>query len=277
MLLRAPSPLAGPLRGMIAFVAVTIATGPGTAQAEEVATVAAGCKLATIGTGIVVAVRDGLTLALEDGRDIRLSGIEVPRVATALAQETKSALESLVGQIVVLRRLGPDTDRYGRVTVQVFVTRDGAERWVQSDLVGRGYARVAARVGDRACATALVARERGARDGKLGLWAEPYYEIKRAEDAAGVSAEHGRFAIIEGKVLSVRESGGTIYVNFGRRWTEDFTLTIAKRNERTFTAAGVEPRKLQGRRVRVRGWVERRGGPWVEAVRPEQIEILERN
>ncbi len=258
-------------------MAVTTATGPATTRAEEVATVAAGCKLATIGTGMVVAVSDARTLALEDGGDVRLSGIEVAPVAPALAGETKSALDSLIGQIVVLRRLGPDSDRYGRMTVQVFVTRDGAERWVQSDLVGRGYARVAARVGDRACATALFVRERGARDSKLGLWAEPYYEIKRAEDAAGVSAEHGRFAIIEGKVLSVRESGGTIYVNFGRRWTEDFTLTIAKRNERTFTAAGLEPKKLQGRRVRVRGWVERRGGPWVEAVRPEQIEVLDRN
>jgi endonuclease YncB( thermonuclease family) len=277
MLLRVPSSLAGSLRALIAFAAVTIAIETRTAQAEEIATVAAGCKLATIGAGTVVAVRDGLTLALEDGREIRLSGTEVPVIATAFAQETKSALEALIGQIVVLRRLGPDTDRYGRMTVQVFATHDGAERWVQSDLVGRGYARVAARVGDQACATALLLRERAARDGKLGLWAEPYYGIKRAEDAAGISAEHGRFAIIEGKVLSVRESGGRIYVNFGRRWTEDFTLTIAKRNERTFTAAGLEPRKLQGRRVRVRGWVERRNAPWVEAVHPEQIELLERN
>ena len=39
-------------------------------------------------------------------------------------------------------------------------------------------------------------------------------------------------------MLSVRESGGTIYVNFGRRWTEDFTVTVAKRNERTFADAG---------------------------------------
>src|SRR5438552_1101260 len=167
MILRVPSPLARPVRGIVAAVAVTIAAAPGTTQAEEVATVAAGCKLATIATGMVVAASDARTLALEDGRDVRLSGIEV---APALAGETKSALDPLIGQIVVLRRLGPDTDRYGRMTVQVFVTRDGAERWVQSDLVGRGYARVAARVGDRACATALFARERAAREAKLGLW-----------------------------------------------------------------------------------------------------------
>ena len=63
-------------------------------------------------------------------------------------------------------------------------------------------------------------------------------------------------------------------MNFGRRWSEDFTVTIAKRNERAFSAAGLEPKSLAGRRVRIRGWIEERGGPWVEAARPEQIEVL---
>jgi len=30
-------------------------------------------------------------------------------------------------------------------------------------------------------------------------------------------------------VLSVRESGGTIYMNFGRRWSQALTVTILKR------------------------------------------------
>ncbi len=98
-----------------------------------------------------------------------------------------------------------------------------------------------------------------------------------ADNPSEVLAERGRFALVEGKVVSVRESGATIYVNFGRRWTEDFTVTIPKRNERSFTAAGLEPRRLAGRRVRVRGWIEERGGPWIEAVRPEQIELTDRD
>jgi len=144
-------------------------------------------------------------------------------------------------------------------------------------MIARGAARVAARVGDRGCAAELLARERAARDAKLGLWAEPYYSIKRAEDPSAIAADLGRFAVVEGKVLSVRESGGTIYVNFGRRWSEDFTVTILKRNERSFSAAGLDPKRLDGRRVRVRGFIEARGGPWIEALRPEQIELLERN
>lgn len=44
-----------------------------------------------------------------------------------------------------------------------------------------------------------------------------------------------------------------------------------------FAAVGIEPKKLENRRVRVRGWVEERNGPRIEATRPEQIEIAERN
>ena len=102
----------------------------------------------------------------------------------------------------------------------------------------------------------LFSRERAARKAKLGLWAVSYYDLLDADNPADVLAERGRFALLEGKVVSGRESGATIYVNFGRRWTEDFTATILKRNERSFATAGLEPKRLAGRRVRVRGWVE---------------------
>ena len=64
--------------------------------------------------------------------------------------------------------------------------------------------------------------------------------IRQAENPVEVLAGRGRFTLVEGQVLSVRESGGTIYVNFGRRWSEDFTVTVLKRNERMFAAAGLD-------------------------------------
>ena len=75
---------------------------------------------------------------------------------------------------------------------------------------------------------AFLGAENRARAAGLGLWADPYYVMRNAEDPAGILAIRGRFAVVEGKVLSVRESGGTIYVNFGRRWSEDFTVTVLK-------------------------------------------------
>jgi len=44
-----------------------------------------------------------------------------------------------------------------------------------------------------------------------------------AHNAPQLLAARGRFSLVEGKVLSVREAGATIYLNFGRRWSEALT------------------------------------------------------
>jgi endonuclease YncB( thermonuclease family) len=229
------------------------------------------CPTTATGTGQVRAVVDGRTLQLADGRTVRLAGIETP-------PEAKAALESLVsGREITLMRMGAETDRYGRVVAVVALQPGAAEESVQFALLAQGHARISANLGNSGCAAGLLRAERGARAAGLGLWADPYYVMRNAEDPAGILAVRGRFAVVEGKVLSVRESGGTIYVNFGRRWTEDFTVTVAKRQERAFKAAGLELKKLAGQRVRIRGTVEERGGPWIEASSPTQIEIAERD
>jgi hypothetical protein len=193
-------------------------------------------------------------------------------------------LEALIGgDEVVLRKAEAGTDRYGRITAYAYALRDGEEIFAQGELIAAGYARVADRIGGWACAAGLLAREQAARSAKLGLWANSYYDVVNAETPADVLARRGRFALVEGKVVSVRESGSTIYVNFARRWSEGFTVTILKRNERNFMAAGLDVKALTGRRIRVRGWVEARGGSgeaadspsgraWIEAAHPEQIE-----
>jgi len=244
------------------------------------------CASGAATRGAAVRVLDGRTFALTDGREVRLAAIEVPAMpqapnsggASSQGSAARDILAALVlGTEITLRRADPATDRYGRFVAYVTVNRDGSERLAQGELIAAGYARVADRVvGERACAAELLRAERAARLARLGLWADSYYESLNADNPAKVLAERGHFALVEGTVLSVRESGATIYVNFGRRWSEDFTVTILKRNARTFTAAGLEPKRLEGRHVRVRGIVEERGGPWIEAVRPEQIELADR-
>ena len=244
------------------------------------------CRFEIAGTGSVRTIIDGRSFILEDGREIRLAGIEVPlapasgesgpRAEAGLA--ARAALESMLArQSVELRQNGAGADRYGRALAMVYVMRDGVARSVAHEMLARGFARVSARVGDRPCAEELLAQERAARRAKLGLWSEPYYVIVAAESGAHLAAERGRFTVAEGNVLSVRESAGTIYMNFGRRWSQALTATISKRDVPVFAAAGVEPKKLENRRVRVRGWVEERNGPRIELTRPEQIEIAERD
>jgi len=261
------------------------ASGYFAAAAQQRPQSAIACSGEIIARGTVSRVVDGRGFVLDDGREVRLAAIEVPPLPPpqesgaapggAAARDALAAL--LAGAEVVLRQAEPQkSDRYGRIVAYAFTARDGVERSVQADLIAAGLARVAARVGNRDCAAELLGREEAARSAKLGLWASSYYDSLDAENPANVLAERGRFALVEGKVVLVRESGATIYVNFGRRWTEDFTVTILKRNARNFTAAGLELKKLAGRRVRVRGWIEERGGPWIEAARPEQIEITDR-
>jgi len=278
------------------------------AHAQGTLPATAGCRAeltdsSTLGTkvsdgGTVRAITDGRSFVLDDGREIRLAGIEVPLppasgesgaradAARAASRASMAALESILdGQSVELRPSGAPADRYGRMLAHVYVIRGNSRQSVAHAMLARGFARFSAQignltgknVGDRPCAAELLGRERTARDAKLGLWGEPYYGIVGDESGAELVAERGHFTVVEGKVLSVRESGGTIYMNFGRRWSQALTVTILKRNERNFMGAGLEPKKLENRRVRVRGWVEERSGPRIEAARPEQIEIAERN
>jgi endonuclease YncB( thermonuclease family) len=228
------------------------------------------CKLVPIGTGQIRAVTDGATVTTADNREVRLAGIEA-------APSAKFALEQLVlGRDVALLRLGPDSDRYGRIVgILAVPPAAGIEQSVQRALLAQGNARVSANIDDVGCAAALLGAEQDARNAGLGLWAEPSYLMKSAGNFKDILAVRGHFAVVEGKVVSVRESGGTIYINFGRRWSEDFTVTVLKRNERMFAGSGLELKKLEGRNVRVRGMIEERGGPWIEAAHPGQIEIAE--
>jgi endonuclease YncB( thermonuclease family) len=252
----------------------------GDAHAQD----AAGrCRFEPAGEGVTASVTDGRTLVLSDGREVRLDAVEIPfmppggQEAPALA--ARSALAALVvGKKIELRQRQPGvTDRYGRPLAFVHPAGAPPGRTANHEMLAAGYARVAGRVGDRACMTELLANERVARDAKLGLWSEPVYAIARADSGTELLNHRGQFTLAEGKILSVRESGGTIYMNFGRRGSQALTVTVLKRHERMFAGAGVAPNRLENRHVRVRGWVEDRNGPRIEATGPEQIEILERN
>ncbi len=256
------------------------------ASAQARLTAPTACHFEPGGSGKVALVVDGRSFSLEDGREIRLAGIEVPPMPragesgprTEAGRASRTTLEAILdGGTVELRRNGEAPDRYGRTLAFAYLGKGRSMQSAAHEMVGKGFARVAAQVGDRACAEELWARERAARQAKLGLWGtQPYYVVTAAESLAELVAGRGQFSVVEGRVWSVRESGGTIYVNFGRRWSEALTVTISKRNERTFAAAGVDPRQLERRRVRVRGYIEQRSGPRIEASSPEQIEVADR-
>jgi micrococcal nuclease len=82
------------------------------------------------------------------------------------------------------------------------------------------------------------------------------------------------YQLVEGTVASVGQGGGRIYLNFAKDWRSDFTISVERKDAAVFTTAAIDLKDLTGKRVRVRGWVEWRNGPMIEATHPEQIEIL---
>ena len=242
---------------------VTISALVLAAVVSPAAASAAPCAFELQGEGRVTEVTDARSFRLQDGRDVRLGGIEpgFPVEAEAAAKRQRALTVILAGRDVQLRGEDDTPDRYGRQTAFVWLLPQ--ETLVQQELLTEGAAVVSATVNDRECAAALLAAEASAREAKRGIWADPAV-IKNAESPGDILAGIGRIMLVEGKVLSVRQAGATTYLNFGRNWTRDFAVTIPRRALANLAAAGLEPKALEYKRIRVRGVVEARTGPRIE-------------
>jgi endonuclease YncB( thermonuclease family) len=232
------------------------------------AALAAACQFESQGEGHVAAIVDARSVRLDDGREIRLTGIE----PTAT---TKQALTSLLaGRDVTLRGTDDTPDRYGRQVAIMFTGESDTS--VQATLLAQGDAIVSAEIADKDCAAALMSSEAEARRQKKGNWADPS-AIKNAESPDDILAGIGRFVVVEGKVLSVRQAGATTYLNFGRNWTRGFAVTISRRIVPAFESAGITLKSMENRRIRVRGWVEGTAGPRIDVRLVGQVELLGAN
>lgn len=254
------------------------------AALSAVSTAAMACAdLRIVPGGVVVQVTDGDTLVLDSGVAVRLIGMQAPKLPLGredfptwpLAPEAKLALEALVlHKTVQLGYGGAEIDRYERALAQVFV--EGAEGlvWAQQAMVAAGLARVYSFPDNRKCLDLLFAAEGRARLSGLGIWRDPYYSVRAANAPGDLLSRAGHYELVEGRVLLADQSGGRVYLNFGRFWKEDFTAVIEAPALRLFKAAGMDPLVLEGALVRIRGWVDDRDGPRIEITHPEQIEVL---
>jgi hypothetical protein len=108
---------------------------------------AAGCAFEAQGEGRVAAVIDARSFRLEDGREVRLAGIEP--VAAEKADRTSALAAMVAGQEVTLRGEDDTPDRYGRQPAFVFL--DSSDTLVQGLLLAQGEALVSATVTDKDC------------------------------------------------------------------------------------------------------------------------------
>lgn len=214
---------------------------------------------------------DARTLRLQDGRTIRLVGLEVLQHDDASHGSARSALDASVKHRDLALSASGKPDRYGRFPA--FAVIVGQTEFLQESLVRAGHFAAGFAETD-ACTRRLQALEAEARNARRGVWAETS-ALKNTETTGDFLAMMGRFVVAEGKVLSARQAGAIFYINFGRRWTRDFAVTIARRDMPEFEKAGISRLTLEGKTVRVRGWVvDQRGSPRIQATKPVQVEIV---
>jgi hypothetical protein len=159
-------------------------------------------------------------------------------------------------------------DRYRRLIAQV---HDEHGLWLQGEMVARGMARVRSVPDNRSRVVDLLLAEVAARADARGIWADPFYRVRSPDEAEG---DIDSFQIVEGTVIDRARVRDRIYLNFGPDWRTDFTVSIETRLLPAFEKAALDPMDLKGRRIRVRGWIESRNGPFIDATHPEQIEVL---
>lgn len=195
-----------------------------------------------------------LTLAAADGTRYRLAGLAGDAAAPA--------------GVTRLARLG-EADRHGRIPVIAFsgetpaalaLLKDGSARLTADPLV------------PRPCWQAMEAAESEAVAARRGLWATPD-GLLAATDAEALKRFDGRFAVVSGRVRSVRTVNRTTYLNFGPPNAGSLTVHIAERHMAAFRQNGLEPAAIRGHMLRVRGIVTIRRGPFIAAAMPAAITI----
>lgn len=221
----------------------------------------------------VLGARDGMTLRLKEGGEVRLAGIVTPTEhdgGVDAAQRAATVLDRLLAGRRVVVYAAAERDRYGRLVAQVVA--GGA--WVQAALLRAGMARAMPADDAADCTAALLDAERRARMARAGFWGSELFAIEHASAVADLTAASGRFMLVEANVRRVGESGGRLYLDFGRRFTKDFTIVIPRTAQPAFAAAGMDLRGLAGKRVRARGVLFFWGGPALELHNPAALELL---
>lgn len=223
-------------------------------------------SLVDLGIARFAKVSDDGTIILNDGRKLRLAGIELAQGRST--HDLQTALDQLTGSDPIeLRADGPAEDRYGRVVAQAFAA-DGT--WIEGALLRLGLARVATTPDHRSLAPALYTAERAALAHHLGLWADPRTALRHAE---AISRFIDSWQVVDGTVVAANPRHNAVDLQLGDDESHDLTIRIPISVAQTMDS---DPSELVGRHLRVRGWIGKGVGPLIVLNHPEQIELVGR-
>ncbi|WP_306258958.1 hypothetical protein [Pararhizobium sp. IMCC21322] len=254
-----------------------------TATANAAGTDLAECGLKPNEPGTIVAADSTGDLSLQDGRKLKLAGVRIAASPNPLAD--------LVGQTIVPYPAAKGPDRTGFTPAHILLSAETDNQppvWLQQKLLQQGNAFIYIYPDQISCASALRSSEETARQSGTGIWnldllhPTPISIPKDTQSFFLGTAGHfdadravGHYGIIRGLVLSTGSAGRWRYLNFGRNYTEDFTVRLTANVEKRLSEHGFTLKGLKDRTIEVRGIVQSNGGPLVDVFDTAQIVIME--
>ena len=199
----------------------------------------------------VKTVYDGDTVQLEDGRKIRLLGINTPEVehrdksAEAGGEDAKAWLINKLQHTKVRLEIGDEkTDKYGRTLAHLFSENN---EHINLSLVKAGLATISIYPPNLLYVDELRAAERQAEQNRLGIWGRPEYAAIPVGNLH--EAGHPGWTRVVGKVIAIRDTPKTVYLVFSNRFEA--------RIEREWLYLFPDVNDYVGRMVEVRGWLNK--------------------
>lgn len=214
-------------------------------------------------------VYDGDTFLLEDGRKIRLLGVNTPEVEhkdrppDAGGEDAKRWLTGKLQRTKV--RLETDAekfDKYGRTLAHVFTDR---YEHINLQLVENGFAAVNIFPPNFLYAEQLANAEQKAESARLGIWSKHQYTpipVNKLSDAG-----HSGWTRVRGRVIDIRSSRKFVYLKLSNR----FEARVEKKWLSLFPNMG----GYIGGIIEVRGWLNRYKGGYSMLIRhPSALKII---
>lgn len=239
----------------------------------------AGCgRLA--GRVQVVGVDERLDIALNDGKIVRLGGLDAPNPehgAPEIANGARDFLSKrLLGQEADLIQVAGGTDRWSRTVADLVLPPSGSEPTgsTVAALLTAGFARVRPEFETRGCAAERLAIEEDARERETGIWRDPEFAVVQSSNSVELRRRNGRFVVVEGMVRRVGFARSRIYLELVPR--DGPTIVVARKLESALAREGRPVGELVGQTIRARGALDDRFGPRIEVVDPAMIEIARR-
>lgn len=201
-------------------------------------------------------VLDGDTLRLQDGRNVRLIGVNTPelghhgRPVEPFAVQAQRRLQALVaandGRVGL--QLGSQAkDHYGRTLAHAY---DARGQNLEAQLLAEGLGYLVAIPPNTAQVACQRVAEQQARQARQGLW-------KKSPVLTPEQLRNSGFAVLRGRVERVQRNRGGLWIELHG----PLVLRISPAQLAGFDQAALQ--RLPGQQVEARGWVidrARRGG-----------------